>query len=96
MNVITHKISLDLKKPGDAPVVYAVQGESNTRCVEVALFDDGIPWMIPENVHLTVRYGRVTLTGGYYDTLPDGRTACSHHDNRGDSEQDHKIIKGKA
>ena len=81
MNIITHQIALDLKKPGLQPVVHAVQGEANTRCVEIKMLEDGTPWNIPEDVFLAVRYGRVTLIGGYYDTLPDGTPACSYNGN---------------
>ena len=81
MNVITNKITLYLKKPELQPIVHAVQGEYNTRCVEIALLEDGIPWTFLEDVLLAVRYGRITSSGGYYDTLPDGTPACSFRDN---------------
>lgn len=82
MNVITNKISIDLMtEPDQSPVVYAVQGECNARRVEVELLCDGNPWQIPENVILMVRYGRVDMTGGYYDTLPDGTPACNASGN---------------
>lgn len=32
-----------------------------SRCVKMALFDDGIPLNIPQNAHLTVCYGRLFL-----------------------------------
>ena len=34
MNVMTNKITLGLKKPGDMPVIYAVQGKSNVPVCE--------------------------------------------------------------
>lgn len=78
MNVITNKISIDLLTESDqSPVVYAVQGECNTRAVELSLFCGGSPWQIPADALLAVRYGRGGWTGGYYDTLPDGTSAYS-------------------
>ena len=50
MNIITHQIALDLKKPGLQPVVHAVQGEANTRYVEIKMLEDGTQWNIPEDV----------------------------------------------
>ena len=75
MNQIISKFSIDFSNPSQTPVVHAVQGECNTRKVEIELFSDGTPWQIPADVSLFVRYGRVNLTGGYYDTLPDGSRA---------------------
>ena len=81
MSVITNEISFDLMKPADAPVIHAVQGDRNTRSVKLSLFCDGEPWQVPEGTLLAIRYGRVTQTGGYYDTLPDGTCAWEYEDN---------------
>lgn len=81
MNQIISKFSVDFSKPSQAPVVYAVQGECNARSVEMELFSDGTPWQIPTGASLAVRYGRVNLTGGYYDTLPDGIRAWDYTGN---------------
>ena len=81
MNTIISKISIDVMRPTQTPVIYAVQGERDSRVVELSLTDDGSPWKLPSGAHLTVRYGRSTLSGGYYDTLPDGTAACSYKDN---------------
>lgn len=81
MNVITNRISIDLMKPAEPAVIHAVQGECNTRQVQLSLFCDGNPWEIPADTFLAVRYGRVMQTGGYYDTLPDGSKACHYEGN---------------
>lgn len=82
MNVITSKISMDLMAlPRELPEINAVQGESNTRAVELSLFCGNDPWPIPEGTLLAVRYGRIGQGGGYYDTLPDGTCAYSYEGN---------------
>lgn len=42
---------------------------------------DENPWEIPEGAFLTVCYGRSVLSDGYYDTLPDGTSACGYDGN---------------
>lgn len=82
MNVITNKISMDLMTaPEELPKIHAVQGETNTRTVEMAIFCGGNPWEIPQGTRIAVRYGRVGQGGGYYDTLPDGSCAYSYEGN---------------
>lgn len=81
MNTIVNKISIDVMKPAQTPVIHAVQGERESRIVEMTLLADGNPWEIPAGAFLTVRYGRSTLSGGYYDTLPDGTPACGYDGN---------------
>lgn len=81
MNTIVSKINIDLRKPTETPVIHAVQGEREARMVELTLLVDESPWVIPEGALLTVRYGKSTLSGGYYDTLPDGTPACSYDGN---------------
>lgn len=81
MNTIVNKITIDLMKPAQIPVIHAVQGERDSRIAELTLVADGKPWTLPNGALLTVRYGRNALSGGYYDTLPDGSAACSYADN---------------
>lgn len=81
MDAIVSKISFDLVHPGVKPVVYAVQGESNVRKVELSLYCGSESWNVPEDTVVTVRYRKSDYTGGYYDKLPDGTAACSYRDN---------------
>lgn len=82
MNVITNRISMDLMTASkEWPLIYAVQGECNTRSVQLSLLCGGSPWPIPEGTVLTVRYGRIGRGGGYFDTLPDGSCAYSYEGN---------------
>lgn len=75
--IVTHKITMDLTKRGAMPKIDAVQGDSNTRTVEVSLFSDGAAWEVPEGASLRMRYSRPDGTGGSYDTMPDGSRAWS-------------------
>lgn len=81
MNTVIDKITLDLTQPAHTPFVYAVQGETCTRCIKVSLLCNGTNWIIPENTVISVRYARMDGTGGYYDTLPDGTDSCSFEEN---------------
>lgn len=81
MNTIVNKITIDLMNPDQTPVIHAVQGERDSRIAELTLLANGKPWTLPNGALLTVRYGRNALSGGYYDTLPDGTSACSYAGN---------------
>lgn len=81
MDKIIKQITVDLMKPGDTPTIHAVQGEYNIRGIQLILLNEGIPWQVPTDALVTVRYGRINLTGGYYDTLPDGSKAWSIENN---------------
>lgn len=73
--IITTKLKMDLDRKGLACRVDGVQGDVNTRVVELALFAGGAPWQIPEGVSAQVRFRKSDRTGGVYDTLPDGTQA---------------------
>lgn len=79
--MITTKANMDLLKPGSPPIVYAVQGDQNSRCLEIALYSGGEAWDIPEGAVISVRYCKPDGTKGYYDTMPDGATAASIQGN---------------
>lgn len=72
---VTSKIKMDLTKPELSPYVNAVQGDSYSRSLEIALYTGVHPWSIPDDASVAVRYAKPDRTGGYYDTLPDGTTA---------------------
>lgn len=69
---ITHKINMDLIRRGIVPRIHTVQGDALTRQVEISLFADGIPWQIPGNPTVLIRYRRPDRVSGTYDTLPGG------------------------
>lgn len=75
--VVTHKISIDLCRSGVTPRLDAVQGDSNTREVEIKLIADGIPWDVPPGTTAAVAFSKPDGTRGLYDKLPDGSDAVS-------------------
>lgn len=63
----------------DVPMerVVAVEGDSGTRTVMVRLSQNGSKWQIPGDVTASLAYEKADGTSGWYDTLPDGASACS-------------------
>jgi hypothetical protein len=78
---ITQHISIDLQQPGNAPMIYAVQGEEYTRVVEIDLYSGGVAWNPPSGCEVVIRYGKPDGKGGVYGNLPDGTTAWSIEGN---------------
>lgn len=79
--IITHKITLNLDRRGDTPILDAVQGDS-AREVEFFLKMHGKPWAVPADTTAMIQYRRVGMdSGGVFDTLPDGDCAYSLGDN---------------
>lgn len=84
--VITHKFDMAVDRRGPAPIVDAVQGDTNTREIHVSLFTTPTPnkkeaWPIPDGTRILVRFRKRDGTGGVYDTLPDGSAAVSYSGN---------------
>ena len=75
--IITTKIKTDLALSGEAPLAEAVQDDKYSRDLEISLFCGGVPWTVPAGARAVVRYLKPDGTGGSYDTLPDGRAACT-------------------
>lgn len=73
---IVHNVNIHLDRRETIPTIDAVQGETG-RALSVTLFDKGELWPIPPNTHASVRYGKDDLTGGVFDTLPEGAAACT-------------------
>ena len=72
---ITHKIKMDLNRPGITPRIPAVQGDAYTRKLSISLFADRRPWRIPSGASVVIRYLKPDRTSGAYDTLADGTSA---------------------
>ena len=81
MNVTT-KRKTDLQKPNQTLYMDAVQGDANSRYLELSLYSGAVPWMIPESITAAVRYCKPDQTRGYYDTLPEGKTCWQVQENR--------------
>lgn len=79
---ITHKIKMDLldKQPFLAPVD-AVQNDSNTRVIEMTLYEGDVPWNVPDGVTAALAFVKPDGTRGLYDELPDGTAAVSIAEN---------------
>ena len=75
--IITHKIKMDLSRRGITPVVNMVQGDSNTRALEISLYDNGQSWEIPAGATAAVAFQKPDGTRGLYDKLPDGSAATT-------------------
>ena len=73
--MITNKFKLDLQNPGTVPIINAVQNDSYSRNLEIALFSGRQPFVFPETGRVVIRYKKSDGKGGEYDTLPDGRCA---------------------
>lgn len=77
---INREIQMHLDRKDPTPAVDAVQGET-ARSVTLALFDKGQPWTVPADASVLIRYRKGDLTGGVYDSLPDGTRAWNIRDN---------------
>lgn len=76
MNV-TSKISVDLTRQNIGARVNSVQGDGNTRSVDISLLADGKPWTPPDGVEAAIAYKQPGGTKGLYNKLADGTQAIS-------------------
>ncbi len=74
---VIHKLRMDLARCGCKPIVGAVQGEANTRVLEIDLFNNGIAWEIPEGTTVAVAFMKPDGTKGLYTRLPDDSLAAT-------------------
>lgn len=79
--IVTQKIHIDLLRPGIEPQIHAAQDDKYSRNIKIRIFAAGVPWVIPEDASVLVRYRKPDGTGGLYDTLPDGNKASSMEGN---------------
>lgn len=75
--VIKHKLSLDLQHAGSVQRIDAVQGDFNSRVLEISLYVDGAPLELPGDTSAALRYCKSDGAVGIYDTLPDGAPAAA-------------------
>ena len=76
--IVTHKIKMDLSRNRTLrPALNMVQGDSNTRALEISLYDNGQPWGIPAGASAVANYKKEGGASGLYDLMPDGSTAWS-------------------
>ncbi len=72
---VTHKLRMDLTRPGYPPVVEAMEGDKLARKLCLQLMADGADWPVPDDVSVLITYRKPDGKGGQYDTLPDGSSA---------------------
>lgn len=64
---VTSKINIDLRHPNPGVRVDAVQGDVNTRAVEISLFDGGSSWKVPSGVTAALAYKKPDSQQGCLD-----------------------------
>lgn len=74
---VKSRISIDLRRRAVQEVVNAVQNDSNTRVIELQLFDGGTAWTVPAGTTIALGYRKADGKKGVYDTLPNGQKACT-------------------
>lgn len=79
--VVNHKINMDLAKPAVMPRVDMVQKDQYTRQLELSLYANDEPWVIPEDVSVLISFLRSDGSGGDYDSLESGVPAWSASEN---------------
>ena len=80
--IITHKLEMDMTNRRDPDWIHVVQGDSNTRLLELTLYSGGEAWPVPEGAAVFLRYCKSDGTKGIYDTMPDGSCAWTAEENR--------------
>lgn len=78
---LIQKISMDFAFHGIPPRVYGKQDDSQSRIVQIDLFNQGEAWPVPSDAVLMVRYRTPKGAIGLYDTLPDGSTPFEVSEN---------------
>ena len=76
MNV-THKITMDLTRPTNGNRINVVEGDKNSRIVNVHLYENFVSWRVPTNASVLIKWERESGVGGEYSKLADGSSAWS-------------------
>ncbi|MDD5863444.1 MAG: BppU family phage baseplate upper protein [Firmicutes bacterium] len=76
MQVIS-RIKADMTQPNFDKAVNAIQGDGNTRCVEVTLLANGKPWVVPPDAEVAIAYTKPDGTMGLYNRLADDTPAIT-------------------
>ena len=72
---IIKRLSIDLNEKQNTPVVYAVQGEKNSRKIRFDLFQNGLSYEIDQTSSVLISYKKTDGHGGMYDVLDNGESA---------------------
>lgn len=79
--IVIHNVTIDLQDKGAVPQIVATQDDQYTRDLAIRLMEGDVPWAIPEDAAVVIRYCKSDGVGGEYDTLPDGTAAWSAEGN---------------
>lgn len=72
---------MDLVRKGITPRIYGMQGDKDTRIIELVFREQGAPWHIPLEATAIIGFCKPDGSGGNYDTLPDDSQACKTSGN---------------
>jgi hypothetical protein len=72
---------MDLSINNAPQVVYAVQGDTNTRNVVIDLYNAGSAWTVPDGTSGVVKFQKADGKGGIYDKIPNGFPAVVYEEN---------------
>lgn len=75
--MVFQRINVDLLRPSAERVIYAVQDDQYSRGIELSIYENNIPYSIPNGTSVVFSYKKPDGTGGNYDALPDGKLAYS-------------------
>ena len=79
---ITNQLKMDLQQNSGSQRILAMQEDTNTRCVEIALYSGDEFWEIPAGTTVAVGFRKPDGTMGLYDKTADGTTAFKVLENR--------------
>lgn len=72
------KINIDLSEKSIPQTIYVMQNDINSRIIEISLFSNSAPWVVPENATPSIAFkNQKDNHKGWYDELPDGSKAIS-------------------
>lgn len=74
---ITNRVNIHLDDRHLIPPVDVMQGDTDTRVLEMELYAGNEAWNVPDGAAVSVAYCRSDGSKGIYDTLPNGTDACS-------------------
>ena len=78
--IVTSRIKIDIQTPENPPVIHIVQDDKYSRNLELTLYKGGVEWSAAGKAAV-VKFSKPDGTGGTYDKLPDGSSACAISEN---------------
>ena len=69
--MIAHSLNLNFSTRGIFPHLHMPQGDSNSREIIAALWDDATPFAVPDGATVFIRFSKPDGTGGMYDKSED-------------------------